>query len=134
MAVTFRAPSSTKCASHARGSLLTLGRNSMSQQSELADWAYARLSDGPFPASNLVRMVREKWDTVANPQAVHFFVSESLACLLRNEDVEVGDIFENTFVPWTSAPWESEQRIEDELCNFEDYLEDVSRYVFRKKN
>ncbi len=106
----------------------------MSQQSELADWAYVSLENGPLPASRLVHMVREKWDTVANPSAVHFFVAESLACLLRNDDVEVGNISEGRFVSWTYERCDSTQKIEDELCSLEAYLEDESHYVFRKKN
>jgi hypothetical protein len=105
----------------------------MSQQSELADWVYSRLPDGPIPASRLVLLVREKWGAIAEPQAVHLFVSESLACLLRNEDVEAGDLLDEVFLPWRTEPSDSALKINDELSVYETYLEDPSRYVFRKK-
>jgi hypothetical protein len=106
----------------------------MSQQSELADWAYERLCHEPLSAALLVRMVRAKWGPTANPQAVHFFVAETLTCLLRKGDVEVGDATGSGFTPWALAPWGSDQKIEDEICGLGAFLEDESRYVFRKKD
>ncbi len=106
----------------------------MSQQSELADYAYGRLSEGLLPASHLVRMIMGQWGVIANPSSVHFFVSESIACLLRHHDVEVGDTIDGGYIPWIFEPWDSAEKIEVELSRFESYFEDESNYVFRKKN
>lgn len=104
----------------------------MSQQSELADYVYAKLSRTELPASYLVHVICEKWGSIANPSTVHLFVAESVACLLRNEDIEVGDVIEGKFIPWLIKPWDAAQKIEDEICSLGDYLADESQYVFRK--
>jgi hypothetical protein len=106
----------------------------MSQQSQLADHAHERLSATPVSASYLIRLVRDRLGEIATPVSVHFFVAESIRCLLRYEDVEVGDLVDDRFVAWSSDAIDSEQRIEDELSSFDTYLEDDGRYVFRKKN
>jgi hypothetical protein len=105
----------------------------MSQQSDLAEHAHERLSEKMLPAAHLVRLVRERWGVLATPISVHLFVAESIRCLLRYDDVEVGDIVDAHFIPWASAPNDSEDRIEDEFCGFDSFLDDDTRYVFRKR-
>lgn len=105
----------------------------MSQQSELADYAYAKLDDGQLSAAHLVRLIREKWQALATPESVHFFVSESVRCLMGRVGVEVGDIIDGQFVRWDLELWDADETFESEVCALDTYLEDDTRYVFRKQ-
>ena len=104
----------------------------MSQQSELADYAYAKLDDGQISTAHLVRLIKEKWQALATPGGVHFFVSESVRCLMGCEGVEIGDIIDGQFVRWSLELWDADEKFESEVCALDTYLEDETRYVFRK--
>ena len=64
----------------------------MSQQSDLADGFYARLSTCPVAAAQLVRELRSRWGAGHGLGSVHGFVREVATCLLHHDDVEVGDV------------------------------------------
>ncbi len=113
---------------------ITSQSKTMSQQSVLAEYAYTKLTDGPLPVAHLVRLIKNKWKTVASPNGVHLFVSESVSCLLRHEDIEVGDVIAGRYIAWTIDPWDAHEKIEKEICALDDYLEGETRYVFKKKN
>src|SRR2546427_8587411 len=105
----------------------------MSQQSDMADTVYRRLSKGPVPTAHLVRELRGRWGTEHGLSEVHGFAREVATCLLRHDDVEVGDLTEGQFVRWELEPWDADHRIDRELMSMDTFLEDESRYVFRKK-
>jgi hypothetical protein len=105
----------------------------MSQQSDMADIVYSRLSKGPVPASHLVRELRDRWGTEHGVPSVHGFIREVATCLLHHDDVEVGDFSGGRYVSWTLDPWDADHRIDRELMSMDSFLEDESRYVFRKK-
>src|SRR6476469_6838899 len=105
----------------------------MSQQSDMADVVYGRLSAGPVAAAHLVRELRKRWGVEEGVGSVHGFVREVAACLLHHEDVEVGDMRGGRFAPWSLAPWDADQRIDTELMTMESFLDDETQYVFRKR-
>jgi hypothetical protein len=105
----------------------------MSQQSESADLIFESLNVRPFPLARLVRELRAKWGESHRFPEVHRFVCEVGTCLLRPEDVEVGDLEEGRFVPWQIDPWDADERIEQELMRMTGFLDDDTRYIFRKK-
>jgi len=105
----------------------------MSQQSDMADAVYHRLSAAPVAAAHLVRELRSRWGAEHGVGSVHGFVREVATCLLHYEDVQVGDVTTGKYVPWQLAPWEADERIDAELMAMDLFLEDEDRYVFRKK-
>lgn len=105
----------------------------MSQQSETANVVFERLESAPFPLACLVRELRAKWGVAHEIPSVHRFVCEVATCLLRRDDVEVGDLEEGKFVPWRIEPYDAEGKIDDELMAMTAFLDDEARYVFRKK-
>ena len=104
----------------------------MSQQSDMADDVYRRLSSRPVAAAHLVRELRDQWGAGHGVGSVHGFVREVATCLLR-DDVEIGDVTAGRFVPWKLAPWDADQRIDTELMAMDSFLEDESKYVFRMR-
>lgn len=105
----------------------------MSQQSDMADLIYRRLSRGVVPSAEIVRELRERWGPEFGVSAVHGCVREVATCLLHRDDVEVGDIEEGRFVSWGIEPWEANTRIDEEMMSMPTFLEVDSGYVFRKK-
>jgi hypothetical protein len=105
----------------------------MSQQSDMADAVYARLSSGPVAAAQLVRELRSRWGPEHGVGSVHGFVREVVTCLLHHDDVEIGDISGGQFEPWLLPPWDADERIEEELMAMDGFLDDESHYVFRKR-
>ncbi len=105
----------------------------MSQQSDVADSVYARLIFQPVAAAHLVRELRFRWGVEHGVHSVHGFVREVATCLLRQDDVEVGDIREGLFVPWPLPQWAADDKIDAELTALESFLEDEDRCVFRRK-
>ncbi|MEO5668391.1 MAG: hypothetical protein ABIR96_10050 [Bdellovibrionota bacterium] len=105
----------------------------MSQQSDMADAVYGRLSEGPVPTAHLVRELRDRWGGGHGVSAVHGFVREVATCLLWRGDVDLGDFKEGGFVSWSLEPEDANTRIDEELMSADAFLEDQSRYVFRKK-
>jgi hypothetical protein len=105
----------------------------MSQQSGMADVVYSRLRSGPVSLASLVRELRGRWGPEHGILAVHGFLAEVATCLLHHDDVELGDAKEGRFVAWQLDPWEADHRLGAELTALGAFLEDESRYVFRKK-
>ena len=99
----------------------------------MADVAYQRASVGPLPIAHLVRELRNKWGADFGVSSVHGFIREVAYCLLVHEDVLVGDIAEGRFVPWTLESSEAEQKIDRDLMSMGTFLDDETRYVFRRK-
>jgi hypothetical protein len=106
----------------------------MSQQSDTADDVWVRLRGAPFPLACLVRELRVKWGAEHGVPSVHGFVREVATCLLHRDDVEVGDLEAGRFVPWQLEPWDADERIDRELMEMSAFLEDETRYIFRKKS
>ena len=77
----------------------------MSQQGDLADGFYARLSTCPVAAAQLVRELRSRWGAGHGVGSVHGFVREVATCLLHHDDVEVGDVRGGQFVSWSLPAW-----------------------------
>lgn len=105
----------------------------MSQQSEMADSTYELLNAGPVATARLVRELRARWGVEHGVASVHGFVREVATCLLWKGDVEVGDLKEGRFVPWALEAEDANSRIDEDLMSMHVFLEDESRYVFRKK-
>jgi hypothetical protein len=105
----------------------------MSQQSDMADIAHRRLSDGPLPLAHIIRELRSKWGKEHGVLSVHGFVREVATCLLHYEDVEVGDIEKGRFIPWKLEPWDADEKIDQELMTMSVFLDDETHYVFRRK-
>ncbi|MBE0543193.1 MAG: hypothetical protein IH623_17755 [Verrucomicrobia bacterium] len=105
----------------------------MSQQSDMADAVYHRLSSQSVVAAHLVRELRSRWGVEHGIGSVHGFVREVATCLLHHEDVEVGDMQAGTFVPWALPQWDADDKIDAELMAMETFLDDENRYVFRKR-
>ena len=105
----------------------------MSQQSDMADDVYRLLNTGPIPAAHIVRELWTRWGAEHGVGSVHGFAREVATCLLHHEDVEVGDFKEGTFIPWQLPPWDADHRIDSDLMAMGQFLEDETKYVFRKK-
>jgi hypothetical protein len=105
----------------------------MSQQSDMADTVYRRLSSQPVAAAHLVRELRSRWGAEHGVGSVHGFVREVATCLLRHDDVEVGDVTAGRFIPWELAPWDAEEKMDAELMAMDLFLDDEDKYVFRKR-
>ena len=105
----------------------------MSQQSDMADSVYERLSSQPVAAAQLVRELRSRWGVEHGVGSVHGFVREVATCLLHYEDVEVGDVQAGTFIPWPLPQWDADDKIDAELMAMDSFLDDEARYVFRKR-
>src|SRR5438132_9940643 len=103
----------------------------MSQQSDMADSVYSRLSEGPVPAAHLVRELRDRWGGEHGVSEVHGFVREVATCLLWRGDVDLGDLKEGRFVSWSLEPEVANTRVDEELMSVDVFLEDQSRYVFQ---
>jgi hypothetical protein len=106
----------------------------MSQQSDMADSVYSQLSLKPVSAAHLVRELRSRWGIEHGIGEVHRFVSEVATCLLGHDDIEVGDIAAGRFIPWQLESWEADDRIGAELMAMNLFLDDESKYVFRKRS
>jgi hypothetical protein len=52
---------------------------------------------------------------------------------LHHDDVEVGDVRDGGFVPWSLPAWDADERIDAELMAMHTFLDDESHYVFRKR-
>ena len=98
----------------------------------MADSVYARLKEGPVPTSHLVRELRDRWGADHGVSAVHGFLREVATCLLWHSDVELGELKGGRYVPWVLEPEDANTKIEEELMSMDAFLEDESRYVFRK--
>jgi len=105
----------------------------MSQQSDMADAVYSRLSTGPVTVSSLVRELRDRWGPEHGVSAGHGFLAEVATCLLHRDDVEMGDAKEGRLVAWEIDPWDANHRLEEELMALGAFHGDESRFVFRKK-
>jgi hypothetical protein len=105
----------------------------MSQQSDMADAVYSRLSSEPVSAAHLIRELRSRWGVEHGVGSVHGFVREVATCLLHHDDVEVGDVTAGRFVPWQLASCDADERIDAELMALDLFLDDESKYVFRKR-
>ena len=99
----------------------------------MADVVYGRLSAGPVAAAHIVRDLRSRWGVEHGVGSVHGFVREVASCLLHHDDVEVGDWKAGTFVPWKLPSWDADERIDSELMAMDEFLDDETRYVFRKR-
>jgi hypothetical protein len=105
----------------------------MSQQSDMADVVYRRLSSEPVSAAHLVRELRSRWGVEHGVGSVHGFVREVATCLLHHDDVEVGDVTAGRFVPWQLESCDADEKIDAELMAMDLFLDDESKYVFRKR-
>lgn len=105
----------------------------MSQQSEKADRIYACLARDRVALASIVQEVRISWGSSHGVAEVHSFVQEVVACLLREADVEVGDIRKEKFEPWSLDPWDAADLIEKELSSAKAFYEDETNWVFRRK-
>ncbi len=105
----------------------------MSKQRDMADVVYSRLSTGPVAAAQLVRELRELWGDEHGVGSVHGFVREVATCLLRHDDVEVGDVTDGRFVSWQLDQRDADERIDAELMAMNSFLDYEYKYVFRKR-
>jgi hypothetical protein len=105
----------------------------MSQQSDMADEVYRRLSAGPVSVASLVRELRERWGTEFGPSAVHGFIAEVSRCTIDREGVQLGSISAGHFKPWPGELCDIDDRFEEEMMSLDAFLEDEHRYVFAKK-
>ena len=105
----------------------------MSQQSDMADDVYGRLSAGPVAAAHLVSDLRSRWGVEHGIGSVHGFIREVASCLLHHDDVEVGDVRGGQFISWSLPAWDADERIDAELMAMDTFLDDESQYVFRKR-
>jgi hypothetical protein len=105
----------------------------MSQQSEMADLIYIRLSEGPVATAHLVRELRERWGAQHGISAVHGFIREVATCLLWRGDVDIGDFKDGQFVSWGIEPEDANERIDEELMSMKSFIIDESRQIFQKK-
>ncbi|SRR6266481_8013284 len=105
----------------------------MSQQSDMAETVYGRLSSGLVAAADLVGELRMRWGPDHGVGEVHRFVEEAAACLLGHDDVEVGDMMtQGGFTPWVLEPWDAHSKLANDLMAMSTFLEDRTRYVFRR--
>jgi hypothetical protein len=107
--------------------------NAASQQSEMVDRVYRRLADFPVSAAEIVLELRTKWGPTHNVGEVHRFVEEVAACVLRHDDVEVGDTRDGEFRSLRLEPWDAHAKLAEELLAMNTFLDDKERYVFRKR-
>jgi hypothetical protein len=105
----------------------------MSQQSDMAEIVYGRLSTGPVATAQLVQELRSRWGAEHGVGSVHGFVREIVTLLLHHEDVEVGEIRAGKFVPWSLSSWDADDKIDADLMAMRTFLDDESQYVFRKR-
>jgi hypothetical protein len=111
-----------------------LGRfERMSQQSDMADDVYGRLTTAPVSAASLVRELRRRWGVEHGVAEVHCFVREVIGCLLRHEDVEAGEMRAGRFVSWKLEPWDADDKVDAELMAMDVFLDDENKYVFQKR-
>src|SRR6184192_2136540 len=75
----------------------------MSQQSDMAERVYDRLTQPDVSAAELVEELRANWGPEHGAREVHGFVDEVAACILYHHDVEVGDIRPNEALQPTAA-------------------------------
>jgi hypothetical protein len=104
----------------------------MSQQSDMAASVHRTLSERPVSAAHLVRDLRKRWGPEHGVLAVHGFVREVATCLLWHGDVDLGHVEGGEFVSWSLRPEEANTRIDEELMSMDVFLDDETRYVFRK--
>ncbi len=90
------------------------------------------MGERPVVSADLVRELRARWGSDHGVGSVRRFVEEVVACLLHHDDVEVGDMAEGRFTPWSLEPWDAHKKIADELMSMDALFEDQTRYVFRK--
>ena len=105
----------------------------MSQQSDMADAIHARLASGPISAASLVRELRHRWGPDHGINYVHLFIVEVICCLLRKDDVEVGELTPAGPVSWGLPPEDSYEKIESQLLAMPTWLEDDTWCLFWKK-
>jgi hypothetical protein len=105
----------------------------MSQQSDMAEIVYGRLSTGPVAIAQLVHELRRRWGADHGVGSVHGFIREVVTCLLHHEDIEVGDIRGGMFVPWSLPSWDAADKIDADLMAMSTFLDDESQYVFRMR-
>jgi hypothetical protein len=77
--------------------------------------------------------LRSRWGVEFGIDSVHGFVREVASCLLHQDDVEVGDVIDGRFVPWSLPAWDADEKIAAELMAMDTFLDDESQYVFRKR-
>ena len=104
----------------------------MSQQSEMADRLYDRLAQSNVSAAELVRELRTRWGPLHNAAEIHRFVEEVARCILSHKDVEIGEIHDGRFRSWKLQPWESDDKLTQELLSLDTFLDDNKKYVFRR--
>jgi len=99
----------------------------------MADAVYLRLLSGPISAADMVGEIRNRWGADFGFLEVHGFIREVATDLLHYDDVEVGDFEGGQFVSWGLEPWDSDSKIDDDMMSMSTFLEDKTRYVFRRK-
>jgi hypothetical protein len=105
----------------------------MSQQSEMADEVYRRLSSDPVTAASLVRELRARWGPEFTPSAVHGFIAEVSRCTIGRDGVHLGSVSDGHFRPWSGELYEIDDRFEEEMMSLDAFLEDEHRFVFVRK-
>jgi hypothetical protein len=106
----------------------------MSQQSDMAEEVYQRLSGGGTVSSAcLIRELRARWGNDHGVSSVHSFVREVATCLLHFEDVDIGHVEDGKFVAWTLDPWDADEKFDSALMAMDHFLENETRYVFQRK-
>lgn len=93
---------------------------------------YDETANAPVDLATFVRDARRAWPK-ANVSTVHAVALDVATGLLMRADIEVGNMAEGKFVPWRTPPWESAQRIHDEIGGMSGFLSDQGRFVFRRK-
>ena len=105
----------------------------MSQQSDVADAIYHRLSAGPVSVASLVRELRERWGPEHRVSEVHGFLAEVSRCTIGRDGVQLGAVVDGRFVPWQGELCDIDDRFEEEMEAADAFIEDENRYVFVRK-
>ena len=93
---------------------------------------YERTKSGPLPLATVVKEMREAWPT-ESITVVHAAALEVGSALLHRRDMEIGELVDGKFVPSTSAPWQTNERMISAVNTSNTFFADDRIYVFRRK-
>lgn len=93
---------------------------------------YDETARAPVDLASFVRDARRAWPK-ADVSMVHAVALDVATGLLMRTDIEVGNLADGEFMPWRLSPWQSAQKIHDEMAGMSGFLSDQGRFVFRRK-
>ncbi|PYK08036.1 MAG: hypothetical protein DME65_14980 [Verrucomicrobia bacterium] len=97
----------------------------MSQQSDMAEKVYDRLTRSDVSSAELVEELRANWA----PE--HGAMGSALVLSVRLQLV-VGDSRDSHFTGWGLKPWEAHAKVEQELLSMDTFLYDKEHCVFHR--